>query len=144
GAAIFGQYLAERGTYDLDRKTAGGGQAARKRNDFRSFGDLEDFAYGRAGELLGAFGERAHGFEGLVHGEGFWRKNGKKEQTLSHNAVPVSQVCGTPLKSLRSILACTVTFMFTATELPVDDKPRFYAELAAQARALLHGETDRI
>lgn len=34
--------------------------------------------------------------------------------------------------------------MFTATELPVDDKPRFYAELASQARALLAGETDRI
>ncbi|OZI15821.1 diguanylate cyclase [Bordetella genomosp. 7] len=34
--------------------------------------------------------------------------------------------------------------MFTATELPVDDKPRFYAELALQARALLAGETDRI
>ena len=34
--------------------------------------------------------------------------------------------------------------MFTATDLPTDDKPRFYAELAAQARALLDGETDRI
>ncbi|MVW79427.1 GAF domain-containing protein [Bordetella sp. 02P26C-1] len=34
--------------------------------------------------------------------------------------------------------------MFTAAELPTDDKPRFYAELAAQARALLSGETDRI
>jgi L-methionine (R)-S-oxide reductase len=34
--------------------------------------------------------------------------------------------------------------MFTAQDLPTDDKPRFYAELAAQARALLAGETDRI
>ena len=34
--------------------------------------------------------------------------------------------------------------MFTATDLPTDNKPRFYAELAAQARALLTGETDRI
>ncbi|OZI69690.1 MULTISPECIES: GAF domain-containing protein [Bordetella] len=34
--------------------------------------------------------------------------------------------------------------MFTAAELPTDDKPRFYAELAAQARALLAGEADRI
>jgi len=34
--------------------------------------------------------------------------------------------------------------MFTAIDLPTDDKPRFYAELAAQARALLAGETDRI
>lgn len=34
--------------------------------------------------------------------------------------------------------------MFTAPDLPTDDKPRFYAELAAQARALLAGESDRI
>lgn len=34
--------------------------------------------------------------------------------------------------------------MFTATDLPTDNKPRFYAELAAQARALLTDETDRI
>ncbi|MBO9353044.1 GAF domain-containing protein [Bordetella petrii] len=34
--------------------------------------------------------------------------------------------------------------MFTAAELSPDDKPRFYTELAAQARALLAGETDRI
>lgn len=34
--------------------------------------------------------------------------------------------------------------MFIAQALPADDKPRFYAELAAQARALLSGETDRI
>ena len=34
--------------------------------------------------------------------------------------------------------------MFTAIDLPTDDKPRFYAELAAQARALLADETDRI
>ncbi|MCD0505381.1 GAF domain-containing protein [Bordetella petrii] len=34
--------------------------------------------------------------------------------------------------------------MFIAADLPTDDKPRFYAELAAQARALLEGETDRI
>lgn len=34
--------------------------------------------------------------------------------------------------------------MFTATDLPTNDKPRFYAELAGQARALLTDETDRI
>jgi len=34
--------------------------------------------------------------------------------------------------------------MFTAHQLSTDDKPRFYAELAAQARALLAGETDKI
>lgn len=34
--------------------------------------------------------------------------------------------------------------MFTASELPIDDKPRFYAELVTQARALLAGETDRV
>lgn len=34
--------------------------------------------------------------------------------------------------------------MFIAADLPIDDKPRFYAELAAQARALLSGETDLI
>lgn len=34
--------------------------------------------------------------------------------------------------------------MFTTPDLPTGDKPRFYAELAAQARALLAGETDRI
>ncbi|CAM4275959.1 GAF domain-containing protein, putative methionine-R-sulfoxide reductase [Bordetella tumbae] len=34
--------------------------------------------------------------------------------------------------------------MFTATDLPTDNKPRFYAELTAQARALLTDETDRI
>lgn len=34
--------------------------------------------------------------------------------------------------------------MFTSIDLPVNNKPRFYAELAAQARALLAGETDRI
>ncbi|MCR6664389.1 MAG: GAF domain-containing protein [Luteimonas sp.] len=33
--------------------------------------------------------------------------------------------------------------MFTATSLS-GDKPQQYAQLAAQARALLHGETDRI
>ena len=34
--------------------------------------------------------------------------------------------------------------MFIATDLPTDNKPLFYAELTAQARALLAGETDRI
>lgn len=34
--------------------------------------------------------------------------------------------------------------MFTAQDLPTGDKPSFYAELAAQARALLQGESDRI
>lgn len=34
--------------------------------------------------------------------------------------------------------------MFTAQDLPTGDKPSLYAELAAQARALLEGETDRI
>jgi L-methionine (R)-S-oxide reductase len=34
--------------------------------------------------------------------------------------------------------------MFTATALQADSKTEQYAELAAQARGLLHGETDRI
>lgn len=34
--------------------------------------------------------------------------------------------------------------MFITPDLPAGDKPRLYAELAAQARALLAGETDKI
>ena len=34
--------------------------------------------------------------------------------------------------------------MFTAHDLPTGDKPRLYAGLAVQARALLAGESDRI
>ena len=34
--------------------------------------------------------------------------------------------------------------MFAAARIETDSKPAFYAELAQQARALLHGERDRI
>lgn len=55
------------------------------------------------------------------------------------------------LKSPRTISSCTVNLsyktvaaMFQASTLSTDFKPQFYQELAAQARALLDGEHDRI
>src|SRR5690606_990245 len=83
GAAVVGQNLVERRAYYLYRETARGRQAAREGDDLGSFSDLEDLADGRAGELLGALGERAHGFEGLVHG----RASGERAEKSS-NIVP--------------------------------------------------------